>query len=139
MKPGKTTVGDIVLIPLARGFRPAKVLYVSQRYKDTILLGLYATTVSAPQMPADLPDGFGLVLYTSKAPLRTQRWRQVGHQALTAAQCGLDRRIVATELWQGDEHLGPASAQDQLDLPQMLVMGAGLVEKKAQALLATTG
>lgn len=139
MKPGKTAVGDIVLIPLAQGFRPAKVLYVSQRYTDTILLGLYATTVGAAQMPADLPDDFGLTLYTSKAPIRTQRWLQVGNQALTATQRGLDRRIVATELWQGDEHLGPASAQDQLDLPQMQVMGAGLVEKKAQALLAAAG
>ncbi|EPL07186.1 hypothetical protein [Pseudomonas sp. CF161] len=139
MKPGKTAVGDIVLIPLAQGFRPAKVLYVSQRYKDTLLLGLYATTVNSVHMPADLPDGFGLTLYTSKAPIRTGRWLQVGNQALTAPQRGLDRRIVANELWQGDEHLGPASAQDQLDLPQMLVMGAGLVEKKAQALLATAG
>ncbi|WP_421546902.1 hypothetical protein [Pseudomonas sp. QD4] len=139
MKPGKTAVGDIVLIPLVQGFRPAKVLYVSQRYKDTILLGLYATTLSAAQMPADLPDGFGLTLYTSKAPIRAQRWLQVGNQVLTATQRGLDRRIVATELWLGDEHLGPASAQDLLDLPQMRVMGAGLVEKKAQALLPAAG
>lgn len=134
MKAKKTAVGDIVLIPLAEGFRPAKVLYVSQRYKDTILLGIYKTAVNGQQMPDELPDGFALLLYTSKASIQKQRWPAVGHEPLRTAQTQLDRRIVATQLWQGDEHLGPASAQDRLDLPEMQVMGAGVVEKKAAAL-----
>ena len=63
-------VGDIVLIPITEGFRPAKVLYVSQRYKDTILLGLYATCVSAQQLPEPLAEsaGVGAPLLASLAP-----------------------------------------------------------------------
>ncbi|WP_409285181.1 hypothetical protein [Pseudomonas protegens] len=130
MSSQKTTVGDIVLIPITQGFRPAKVLYVSQRYKDTILLGLYATCVSAQQLPEPLADTFALLLYTSKAPVQKQRWPRVGHEALRESQTRLDLRVVAGELWQGDEHLGVASAEQRKTLPEMLVMGAGLVEKK---------
>ncbi|WP_146249910.1 MULTISPECIES: hypothetical protein [unclassified Pseudomonas] len=134
MSSQKTTVGDIVLIPITEGFRPAKVLYVSQRYKDTILLGLYATCVSAQQLPEPLADTFALLLYTSRAPVQKQRWPRVGHEALRESQTRLDLRVVAGELWQGDEHLGVASAEQRKILPEMLVMGAGLVEKKAAAL-----
>ncbi|QIH09545.1 MULTISPECIES: hypothetical protein [unclassified Pseudomonas] len=58
----------------------------------------------------------------------------MGHEALRASQTGLDLRIVAGELWQGDQHLGLASPEQRKDLPEMLVMGAALVEKKAAAI-----
>lgn len=134
MNTGQTIAGDIVLIPISEGFRPAKVLYVSQRYKDTILLGVYATCVATRQLPDELADTFALRLYTSKAAVRKQRWHRVGHEALRETQTGLDLRIVAGELWQGDQHLGVASPEQRKNLPEMLVMGAALVEKKAAAI-----
>ncbi|WP_025130696.1 hypothetical protein [Pseudomonas sp. PH1b] len=135
MSTRQTTAGDILLIPISEGFRPAKVLYVSQRYKDTILLGLYATRVTIQQLPNELADSFALRLYTSKAPVQRQRWHWVGHEALRESQTGLDLRVVAGELWQGDQHLGTASPEQRRGLPEMLVMGAALVEKKAAAIL----
>ncbi|MGC5704037.1 hypothetical protein J4P02_27930 [Pseudomonas sp. NFXW11] len=134
MSTRPTIAGDIVLIPISEGFRPAKVLYVSQRYKDTILLGLYASSVTTRQLPDALADTFALRLYTSKAPVHKQRWHWVGHETLRESQTGLDLRIVAGELWQGDQHLGMASPEQRKHLPEMLVMGAALVEKKAASI-----
>ncbi|MFJ2710770.1 hypothetical protein ACIOZM_07735 [Pseudomonas sp. NPDC087346] len=123
-----------MLIPLTEGFKPAKVLYVSERYKNTILLGIYKNSIETQQMPDNLHDTFELLLYTSKVPIQKQRWHLVGHENLKPSQSNLDLRIVAEELWQGDRHLGKASEEDRKELPEMLVMGAGLVEKKAEAI-----
>ncbi|QBF26851.1 hypothetical protein EXN22_14540 [Pseudomonas tructae] len=134
MKTQKTCVGDIVLIPIPEGYKPAKVLYVSQRYKDVILLGVYKDSVSAREMPSGLPGDFELLVYTSKVPVKRQRWHAVGNEQLRPAQTGLDVRLVAGEVWQGDNHLGVATVVDRLKLHEMLVMGATLLEKKAAAL-----
>ena len=131
MKTKKTIVGDIILIPLEQGFRPAKVLYVSLRYKDTILLGLYKNLVADLHSSCDLEDTFELLIYTSRAPIRKNRWHYIGHEALRTTQQSLDFRVVAGERWQGDTHLGPASEEDKTRLPEMLVMGVRLVEEKA--------
>ncbi|MEX5608330.1 hypothetical protein ABFV58_09835 [Pseudomonas protegens] len=134
MKLKKTTAGDIVLIPVEGGFKPAKVLYVSERYKDTILLGIYKFFSTEQRLPDELPDRFDLLLYTSKAPIQKKRWHYVGHEDLRTTQTDLDLRVVAGELWKGDVHIGAASDEDRKSLPEMLVVGAGLVEKKATAL-----
>lgn len=127
----KTAVGDIVLISLEQGFRPAKVLYVSQRYKDTILIGIYKAVVDALEFPNHLSDDFELLLYTSKVPIQKKRWHCVGNEPLRVNQKYLDLRVVAGDLWQGDKHLGRASDQNKQELLEMLVMGPVLVEKKA--------
>ncbi len=134
MTSKKTVVGDIILIPIESSFKPAKVLYVSKYYKDVILLGIYKNSVSSQEMPADLPDEFEVLLYTSKAPIQRKRWLYVGHEELKPTQTNLDLRVVAAELWQGDNCLGPASEEDKRNLPKMLVMGAKLVEEDAAAI-----
>ncbi|MDO7928304.1 hypothetical protein Q6A51_16060 [Pseudomonas sp. KFB-139] len=91
-------------------------------------------SIYSQEMPTDLPDTFEPLLYTSKIPIRKERWFYVGHEELKPNQKNLDLRVVAAELWQGDNHLGPASEEDKRNLPEMLVMGAGLVEKKAAAI-----
>ncbi|GFM66077.1 hypothetical protein PSCICJ_21950 [Pseudomonas cichorii] len=134
MKTKTTVPGDIILIPLEEGFKPAKVLYTSKHYKGVILLGIYKESVFSQEMPTNLPDVFELLLYTSKLPIQKQRWFYVGHEELKPTQTNLDLRVVAGNLWQGDTTLGPASEEDKKNLPEMLVMGAGLVEKKAAAI-----
>ncbi len=65
---------------------------------------------------------------------KKKRWHYVGHEDLRSTQTDLDLRVVAGELWKGDVHIGAASDEDRKSLPEMLVVGAGLVEKKATAL-----
>lgn len=86
MMSKKTMAGDIIFIPLERGFKPAKILYVSQRYKDTILLGVYKNSIANLRLPSDLTDNFELLIYTSKIPIQKKRWHRVGHEELRSAQ-----------------------------------------------------
>jgi hypothetical protein len=130
-------VGEIVLIPVEHAFVAAKILYISNRYKNVILLGIYNFTTCVKECPNNLPMDFGLMLYTSQDPIRKGRWISIGREVLVSGQKGVAKRIVGGEVWRDDQHLGPASETDRRTLPQMDVLGAGLVEKKAAELTAS--
>jgi hypothetical protein len=136
MSKKNVDVGDIILIPVESKFVPAKVLYLSQRYKNVILLGIYNLRTLAKEFPKTLPACFGLMVYTSQDPVLKKRWISIGHQPLLTGQDGVAKRIVAGDVWLNDQHLGAATENDRRSLPQMDVLGAGLVEKKVAALTA---
>ena len=127
-------IGEIILIPVVNGFVPAKVLYLSQRYENVILLGVFNFRTVVKERPQKLPEHFGIMLYTSQDPILKKRWITVGQEQLLTSQKGLAKRIVAGEVWLEDQSLGPASEVDRQTLPHMDVLGAGLVEKKAGVL-----
>jgi hypothetical protein len=131
MSKKNVDVGEIILIPVENEFVPAKVLYLSHRYKNVILIGIYNIRQTAKECPKTLPTGFGLMVYTSQDPVLKKRWIGIGHEPLLTGQIGVAKRIVAGETWLEDQHLGPASEIDRRSLPQMDVLGAALVEKKA--------
>jgi hypothetical protein len=124
-------IGEIVLIPVGNEFVPAKVLYLSHRYKNVILLGIYNFKTFVKECPKTLPSSFGLTVYTSQDPVLKKRWISIGLEPLLTEQRGIAKRIVGGDVWLEDQHLGPASEIDRRSLPQMDVLGAGLVEKKA--------
>jgi hypothetical protein len=126
--------GDVVLIPLRGKYGVGKVLYVSKRYRDVILLGIYRKAVSEESMPTSLPDVMPALVYTSQVAVQQRRWVVVGHEPLKENQQGLAKRIVGGEVWLEDEELRPATSEDARSLPRMLVLGAGLVEKRAEQL-----
>lgn len=136
MSKKNVDIGEIILIPVENEFVPAKVLYLSQRYKNVIMLGIYALRTSVKECPKTLPVSFGLMVFTSQDPVLKKRWISIGHQPLLAGQAGVAKRIVAGDVWLDDQHLGPASESDRRSLPQMEVLGAGLVEKKAASIAA---
>jgi len=128
-------VGEIVLVPVDNGeYRLGKVLYLSQRYKDVILLALYNVTVAEATLPLSLPPEHSLLVYTSQVPIQKKRWLSVGGGELRENEKGLARRIVGGQVWLEDQELGPAGEKDNRTLPRMQVLGAGLVEKKARSL-----
>jgi hypothetical protein len=108
----------------------------TQRYngrhqvRGHLFQGRYKAVV-AKECPKSLPTVLSLLVYTSQDPVLKKRWISIGHQPLLTGQNGLAKRIVAGDVWLDDQHLGPASEVDRRDLPQMDVLGAGLVEKKA--------
>jgi hypothetical protein len=135
MKREKIAVGDVALVPTGIGRAiPAKVLYVSSYFKDVILLALYRSVVAHGTGLPEFPDPPALLVYTSQTPILRGRWPKVGHRPVSDGERGLAKRIVAGDVWLGDECLGPASPEDTKLLPKMLVAGAGLVEKKAVSL-----
>ena len=136
----KVRPGDIALVPLAAGkFAVGKVLYRSQYFKGVILFGIYSKAVTERTMPPELGHAIGLLVYTSQRAIQQDRWIPVGHEPLRENQQGLATRIVGGEVWDEDKHLRPATREEMQTLPQMHVLGAGLVEKKAQELIAKEG
>jgi hypothetical protein len=131
MSKKNVDVGEIILIPVENWFVPAKVLYLSHRYENVILLGIYNIRTPAEECPKTLPADFRVLVYTSQDPVLKKRWICIGHEPLLTGQIGVAKRIVAGEVWLDDQHLGPASEIDRRSLPQMDVLGAALVEKKA--------
>jgi hypothetical protein len=127
--------GDVVLIPLdSAKFAIGKVLYLSQYFKGVILLGIYPQAIFEKTMPALLPEPMSLFVYTSKKAIQQDRWIHVGHERLRENERGLAKRIVGGEVWEDDVHLRPATREDLKCLPQMHVLGAGLVEKRTRQL-----
>jgi hypothetical protein len=136
MRKENVDIGELILIPIENGFVPAKVLYLSQRYKNVIMLGIYNIRMHIRQRPEILPVSFGLMVYTSQVPVLKKRWISIGHQPLLAGQDGIAKRIVAGDVWLGDQRLGTASENDRRSLSQMEILGANLVEKRATVLTA---
>ena len=133
MSKKNVTVGEFALIPVDNNaFVPAKVLYLSKRFKDTILLAVYPTVTTTPEIPDTLPESSIAEFYTTQKAITSGRWLSVGVQELRPNEVGRAKRVVAGEVWQDDNHLGPASDADLATLPKMLAMGAKLVEKHAQ-------
>lgn len=137
MRNKNVKIGEIVLIPLTVGFAIGKVLFLSQRYKNVVLLGIYSITVKEETMPLSLPDNVALTVYTSQTVIQQGRWITIGQEELKGNQLGLTKRIVGGEVWIEDEKLHQATPDDINSLPVMDVFGAGLVEKKAGQLIAT--
>jgi hypothetical protein len=129
--------GDLVAIPAGEGRQAlAKVLYVSERYKDVILLGVSAEDASETRAEEISWLSYGLLIYASQVPIRRGRWPRLGSTSLSAEDESRSRRVVAGDVWEGDVHLGPASDEDMLTLPRMSVAGSRLVERKVARLFA---
>lgn len=130
----RISLGDIALIPASNCYVPAKVLYLSKRYKKVILLGIYKMAIATKRMPSTLPEDFAHLVYTSQEMISEGDWFLVGNEPLRSTQHGLAKRIVAGDVWLDDEYLGAASERDLQVLPKMAVLGAGLVDDLAEAI-----
>jgi len=128
----KSNAGDLLAIPLGEGAGLAKVIFASSYFKDVILLKLYRKRLPDGREPD--PDDFAGefdLYYTAQNPIRKGHWLIVGSEPVSAAEVGLTKRTSGGEVWIEDRHLGPASANDLAELPEMLVHGFKLVEKYA--------
>lgn len=132
MKKKNVKVGEIALIPAGDGkFIPGKVLYLSKRYKDVVLLALSKKPITESNMPEDFLIDPSLCVYTSQVAIKNGRWKSVGLESLREQEKGLAVRIVGGSVWEEDEEIRPAAEDDYSSLPKMQVLGAALVEKKA--------
>ena len=127
MKKKKCLVGDIVVIPVEGAFIPAKVLYVSNEYRNVILLGVYGVKQPQPEMPDALPNGFLIQLYTTQIPIQKGIWQSISHEDLRPEQVGLAKRISGGNVMHDDTFVRDATDEDYKSLPQMLVCGSDLV------------
>ena len=124
--------GSIIAIPVGDDWGFAKVIFASDYVADAILLKLFRTRHPTPGAvpPESLKGEFDLY-YTSREPLRKQRWKVVGSEAVSDEERTFTKRTSGGEVWLEDTHLGPASEQDLKSLPKMLIHGFKLIEKYA--------
>jgi hypothetical protein len=131
----RLNVGDVILIPLKDNiFGIGKILFLSKRFKNVILLGVYDQFVKTPSMPTSLGE-ISLKLYTGQQAIKEGPWILVGNETLLDSQRNLSKCIVADDVWFEDQKIRTATADDFATLPELLALGRGLVEKKVQELI----
>lgn len=126
----KAKVGDIFRIPLPSGMTAfGKVLYSSRHYRNVMLLGLSRGAYSSVDVPPPR-DYSAEFFYTSVICPMHIGWEVVECAPISEAEAGLSLRIVAGDVWLGDTRIRPASDADRNALPEMMVLGCGILQKR---------
>ena len=128
MARSRTEAGDIVLIPLERGYGMAKVLFLSERYKHVALLGVYRMWFESTSLPATLPQEFALLHYADCRPITDGRWIRLGNQPLSAAEAEIPPCIVGNAISHKDRYIREATSEDYKSIMSMIVSGPGAME-----------
>jgi hypothetical protein len=121
--------GDLIAIPSGAHIGLAKVIYVSQYFREVVLLKLYRTVLSEGAAHFPCAAAAADLYYTSSCPISTGRWRIAGFEPVSDVEQLLSKRTVAGDIWVADERLGEASEHDLETLPKMLTYGFKLIEK----------
>lgn len=125
-------VGAYLAIPAGDKPLLAKVIFASNYFRNVIALKLFrGSSAEEPLDFARIEDLPFEVHYTGAQPIRSKRWNLVGKGNISNLERELTRRTSGGEVWVEDNHLGPATAADRQNLPEMSVKGAGLIEKLA--------
>jgi hypothetical protein len=126
----KVTEGSLIAIPTDFGVGVAKVIFVSERYANTIGLKLYKKVLNkeAKIERADFGGPFDLY-YTSLDGFKKKRWSVFLNDTVSDDERALTLRTAAGEVWVEDVHLRKATDEDLANLPEMLTHGYRLIEK----------
>jgi len=124
--------GDIVAVPVeSDSLMLCRVLYKSQYFKHVALVGCYGRFIESLPVALQLQSGLvGVPLYTTVQPKKIGSWQRLDNQQLSEQEIQLSLRIVAGDVWLGDNHLGAASETELASLPQMDVYGDRLFARR---------
>jgi hypothetical protein len=122
--------GSLVTIPTDAGIGLAKILFVPAREKNVGLFKIFRKAVpsGAAISQADFNGEFEL-RYARLQALKDGAWSVLAKQAPDPNDYQLTKRIVGSEIFVGDQHIGSASEADEQSVPQMLSYGERLIEK----------
>lgn len=87
-------VGDLIAIPSGARVGFAKLIYVSQFFREVVLLKLYRTTL--PEGVTHFPStkASADLYYTSSGPILAGRWTIVGFEPVSDAEQLMSKRTV---------------------------------------------
>ena len=122
-------IGDFIAIPSGTRVGLAKVIYVSQFFREVVLLKLYRTTLSKGLKHFPSAEAEADLYYTSSSPILSGRWRIIGFEPVSDPEQIMSKRTAGGDIWVADECLGKASERDLETLPKMLTFGFRLIEK----------
>jgi len=128
--------GDIILVPISIDkYVVAKVLFTSKIFKHCILLGVTDMITRSLVMPTSMPSEYIAQIYATDHELLEGIWHKVGNLPLSELEERASLRLVADEVWLGDQLLRKATTQDLKTLPHMSPGGGIAVEYKIQCAL----
>ncbi|MBA2672617.1 Imm26 family immunity protein [Ramlibacter sp.] len=135
METQEVLLGNIYAIPGGGKYAYGKVIYLSEYFKDVMLVRLFAKAYSSPDAPPEGLDSLpSTTVFAGKEAITKGVWVLVGSASVSNAERALTRRVVGGDVWIEDSHVGPASDEDLRVLPQMDVYGYRLIEKKVARL-----
>jgi hypothetical protein len=135
----KVQVGDVFLIPLDDRFVVAKVLFLSKRFTKMALMGVDLRNVQTkPEMPRVLPREFDLKIYSSAQLIETGVWPKVGSDP-SPVEPHVSLRLVADNVYLGDEVIRTATPEDYKTLTQQGIAGRFAAEDEIREALKARG
>lgn len=131
MTKQKVLDGAIVSIPCEDTYVVAKVLYVSEYFKNTALLKIYKSrlNIDTPYSDIIMDSSFELV-YTGVDLIKKGKWSVVDVNPISDSEYQLSKRIVGGDVWHADECMGRATDSEVSTLPKMKVYNVNAIAKK---------
>lgn len=123
-------VGSIFAIPGGDQFGLAKVIYISDYFKDVFLIKLFQhkfDSIEAINLNDKL-EQFTLY-YAAKDALKKGEWQFLGEEPVSDTEKALSKRIVGGGIWVEDNFLGDATDKDYETLSPMGIYGWKLIKK----------
>ena len=122
--------GSIFAIPCSNQFGLAKVIYISEYFKDVFLIKLFQHKFDSVEA-INLNDKFDqfTLYYAAKEALKKGEWQFLGEEAVSDTEKALSKRIVGGGVWVEDNYLGDATDKDYETLNSMGIYGWKLIQK----------
>jgi hypothetical protein len=125
------TPGTIISIPCDKSYVVAKILYVSEYFKNTALLKIYSHRFPIDDSYADaLNEDFFELVHTGVDLIKKGKWNVLANVPLSISESQSLKRIVGGDVWDADKCIGAASDADLSALPKMRVFNVKAVEAK---------
>lgn len=141
MKSKKPKAGTIVLVPAGRiEYIPAKILYVFNRYPNTLLLKLYSVVVYNDDEDAYehslRSEEAAQLMITGTLYVNSGRWPSAGTVKVTPEEDYASLRVEGGQVIYKDEYLREASEADYTSLPRLTFTSITGAELYARELVA---
>lgn len=130
----KVMQGELFFVPGDINFGLAKVIYCSEYFKDVILIKLYDRSYTSIDDEALTGSDEFKLFYTGKDSIKKGKWHRLGTENVSPDEELLSKRIVASDIWIKDDHIGPASETELSKLPKMRTYGFKLLTKAVNQL-----
>lgn len=131
MKSRKSAIkGDVLSIPVGDAWAIGKVVFVSEVFKDIMLVALW--------YPFEEPEKFALdgnprrLVYTSRKGFAKRGWEIVGKSSITNEEEEYSIRVVDQDVWLGDSVVRQATSDDLKRIRTMIVSGFIRIEQQLQ-------